>query len=537
MSEDTKRRASEPQSISRFVLPFAYALERAQGVTPAAPRYEKDDEPSDERKLYFTGETRQVLFERALWLRLKGDNSAFDFNWKVPNGMGVPLNLRRNPPRLVLFEHDERGKSDPLRVGFLVLDIAVLDEIHADNFDCLLHFNELFRYFAEPFPGHAAQRDLGVALKDYLANAENAGERLGCCTERLYRGRWEVLLNGFPLQIEKDAWLLNATSARTAQNPLAAIHPDNRAFVWTTAVMKGGARALAMRPRKSSQEAGVPLHRSYGYSLALDRPEEFPEWIHFLNVDQPSKGRNSFETKWAKKRTYLRWAEGGSWYGFCYHGGAAILPPWRDPPLAQHWGGMYFDQVLLLLYVRTAAFAFSTRLSDISAKARKKGHSSREEFAEEFSELRWQFALFTNLYRFPLLSNQEQGLEMYVLARKRMDADQLFDEVDEEIRNCDDYLAADTQTTQARASTVLNLVAGVGVVLGIGLALVQTGLPMPGVRLAKDVPEKWPTFGWGIIVALGFASLAVFFGRSLQRKADQLMGLRRRFRLRRERGR
>ena len=499
MSGDAESHPNEPRSFTRFVLPFAYALVPDPDSREPTPRYVelKDTDFSDERKLYLTGETRHVLFDRAVWLQLEGTEGKaveFDFRWNIPDELGIPLNLHRKHPQLVLFEHEAAKEEGPLNVGFLLLDIEVKDKINPYNLDRLLHFNELFRYFAEPFSGHAKARKVAVALEDYVAEAKHAGEKFEGLTEKLYEARWESLLN-FPLQIGRRTYQLDATIRRGEIHPDPAIHPDNRAFVWTAAVMEGGAGAL---------------QKPWGGDLR--KPEEFGQWIHFLNVDPPSslpsrthEARTSFETDWARKRTYYRWAESGSWYGYCYHGGAAVIPPWRDPdpPLWQHWSGMYFDQILLLLYVRTAAFAFSSGLSAISAEARRRGYKSREWLSDEFAQLRWQFALFTNLYRFPLLSNQQQGLEMYVLARKRMDADELFEEVDEEIRNCDEYLASYTQTRQTRASTRLNMIAIVGLILGLALALVQADLRLPWIQGASSNAVRWKTFFVGLALAGG----------------------------------
>ena len=507
-----------PRSFTRFVLPFAYTLlpdTDGSSAKGSLPGYIPDEPPPAERQLYLTGETRQVLFDRAVWLRLDANCSSFAFSWIRPDNPGQPLRLRRKAPRLVLFEYEAaKTERSPTNVGFLLLDIDVEDGVTTVSVDEFLHFNELFRYFGEPFAGHAAQKDLGRSLRSYLAGAEQAGEALGCCTDRLYGGRWESLL-GFPLEVKGQTFRLNASIRRNANGSSPAVHPDNRAFVWTAAVMDSGAHSIQER-----------------WGSGLREPEQFGHWVHLLNVDLPASSpaethaaRTRFETSWAQERTYYRWAEWGSWYGFSYHSGAAIIPPERNPPLWQHWAGIYFDQVILLLYVRTAAFAFSSELSSISGRARERGYESRQWLVDEFAKLRWQFALFTNLYRFPLLSNQQQGLEMYVLARKWMDADELFNEVDQEIRNCDEYLASFTQTRQARASTVLNLVAMVGLVLGLGLALVQAGLRMPWVKMDSQVPARWPSFLWGAAAAIACGALAVIFWWPLQAATERLMRL------------
>jgi hypothetical protein len=126
-----------------------------------------------------------------------------------------------------------------------------------------------------------------------------------------------------------------------------------------------------------------------------------------------------------------------------------------EPPLWRHFRQMYFDQVLLILYIRVVLFRFSTKLSLISKEARDAGRHRWEEWGTAFEKLRWDFALFTNLYQFPLLSNQQQGLEMYSLARKSMDVDELFREVQEEIQGTNDYLMQRRSQDQARISNEL----------------------------------------------------------------------------------
>ena len=115
----------------------------------------------------------------------------------------------------------------------------------------------------------------------------------------------------------------------------------------------------------------------------------------------------------------------------------------EEPPLWRHFGGMYFDQALLLLYVRISLFRFSLKLNGISEASldSRQEVDSREQWTMKFQALRWHFALFANLYQFPLLSNQQQGLEMYTLARKHMDIDAFFDEIQKEIEGRHEYLA------------------------------------------------------------------------------------------------
>jgi hypothetical protein len=143
-----------------------------------------------------------------------------------------------------------------------------------------------------------------------------------------------------------------------------------------------------------------------------------------------------------------------------------------EPPTWRHFGGMYFDQALLLLYLRITLFRFSYELSQLSSHARRqhKNAKAMEELAENFESLRQDFALFTNLYQFPLLSNQQQGIELYTLCRQRMDVKELFDEVQAEIDATHEFLSLCAQTKLADLSSRLAVVGTAGLLIGLVLA-------------------------------------------------------------------
>ena len=117
-----------------------------------------------------------------------------------------------------------------------------------------------------------------------------------------------------------------------------------------------------------------------------------------------------FERRWAKERTYHRWEELGTWYGFNYHSGVMIGPPFNTPhdtPIWRHFRQMYFDTALLLLYIRVTLFRFSRQLTKITSEydiTESKSH-------KVFQCLRADFTTFTIRYQFPLLSNQQQAIE------------------------------------------------------------------------------------------------------------------------------
>lgn len=119
-----------------------------------------------------------------------------------------------------------------------------------------------------------------------------------------------------------------------------------------------------------------------------------------------------------------------------------LAGPINDPPTWLHFSEQYLDCALLLLYVRVTLFRFSRELSDISSEARncRQPRQVPRQLRQRFEQLRWDFALFTNLYKFPLISNQQQAIEMYTFARKQLDVDALFEEVEEEVRSSHEFM-------------------------------------------------------------------------------------------------
>ena len=242
---------------------------------------------------------------------------------------------------------------------------------------------------------------------------------------------------------------------------------DHRAFVWSYAFLS----------ESLSSRFGGPA----------DRPEYYGHWVKLLNVDSPSgyfagswpsarqelatNDTSAFEREWARPRTYHRWARWSSYYGFSPHSGVLLstaLPSPSDIDLGRHFVTMYFDQALLLLYLRTAAFSFSARVAHLGAELRddlteatrylrKRSHRRKraeykviENHREAFADLRREFMSFASLYQFPLLSTQQQSVEMYTLARHYMDVDELFRDVASEIDAADRVIATHNEERVSR---------------------------------------------------------------------------------------
>src|SRR5205085_12417906 len=194
--------------------------------------------------------------------------------------------------------------------------------------DDLLELNGVFRYKKPRFEGHesVARNLLPHASVDALFCSETtAVEDVGGSERRpLLYDYWEFLLRK-PLRLGADEYY----SLLSGEWDEWDVYADKRAFVWTCAVMDGGGGALRERffaPSSDKWEA-----HNYGH------------WVKLLNVDY-SAGETSrhaatdFEREWARERTYHRWEQRGTFYGFSYHSGAALMPAETDPPVWRHWG-------------------------------------------------------------------------------------------------------------------------------------------------------------------------------------------------------
>ena len=458
----------EPAAFTRFVLPFAY--QRTQTIREEGPFYEvatgadwihsahsrSSGISSDlERSRYLTPETRRVLYDRAQWFVLRGQP-------KQPmeiDGKQVEIHA----PAIILFEYEQASPRPLLQTGLLVIEVwfaQSTDEQPSISHQALL--NELFRYWRIPFDRHSEKSTpFGLTNRDVLAKLGRSN-----FTDP-YFDPWAEWLS-YPIQVGQQHFNLFpvdwADAARRYVNGACSntpcesnhgwvVQPDNRAYVWTCCIHSVS---------NSNNQPGSPSQ----------------PWGSFLNVDQlwPNSGPpTAFEQDWTDQRTYTRWAHTGALYGYSSHSGAMLSPPCSEPPTWQHFREIYFDQALLLLYLQTTIFRFSERLTELSAKALQQ--SSREgppsSFLKDFNALRWDFALFTNLYRFPIISNQQQALEMYVLQRSQLDVEDLYLEVEKEIHSTQGYLDSFKRGCQADQAQRLTTVATVGLIISLTISMIS----------------------------------------------------------------
>jgi hypothetical protein len=133
-----------------------------------------------------------------------------------------------------------------------------------------------------------------------------------------------------------------------------------------------------------------------------------------------------------------------------------------------------------------------------------------EKWEKKFGSLRWDFTMLENLYVFPLLSNQQQAIEMYAIQRPLMDITDLYQEIAQKIRSSDELLDSHLDRKQSKQALCLNWIAGLGFFFSLALAVEQVWL-----GAAEDWDNRW---GWRAVAMLLFVAVLVLSG-VLWRKA------------------
>lgn len=446
-------------TFSRFVLPFAYQITADNWSHTKDLFYEVHPQKNIsfiKRRKYFTGDTALTLYDRALWLDMSDEWS--QTTWGKAE---VEISIRnRNfkigmlKPRIILFEaanqekmnrlaalSKNKEKDNILHTGFLMTDIYFPEQEEKPELDDLLMLNEYFRYFGMPYDSHEKyfKSSFGKMPVNYSLEQDEIKletlNKLAC-----YFERWNNLLT-IPIkqgqscfQLFPQSWGSNAKKLAYNQGKSNStenwmIYADNRCYTWTAAFLEDGGKTL----QKSFPSEDKTLEaKNYGH------------WIKLLNVDNPAfcgdpgkthASPTEFERGWAEERTYKRWEESGAWYGFSYHS-AALLSN-KEYFIFSPYSSYYFDTSLLLFFNRMSLFRYSKALTD--AVVEKLPEIERR---NAFRNLRKSFSEFTVLFRFPLLSNQQQSIEMYELNRRYFSIEEFFSEVQQEIDNTHEFVEA-----------------------------------------------------------------------------------------------
>jgi hypothetical protein len=410
---------------------------------------------------------------------------------------------------MVLFEWPHSDASC-IQIGFLVLRTRLVTPADAPERkptlgDQLL-FNDRFRHVRADYEGW-----WGTASD--LSRARAAIGDLRLHDTPALRGIWAQLLDRSATtdqSEESETWAMELFEGWSSLLQLPVVATDGRTYRVMPDDWHDGARQtllgrvctqpggdeypkswLAYPDHRAFTWSGVILNESGESSPGLQHAEHCEAWRMLLNADVGESSNDTsppraFDVEWTRTRTYYRWAASGTYYGVCTHAGAMLIRRHGGSAvshLAAIFNGLYLDMQLLLLYDRSVAFCLSASLARRARDRREKRGNPVELLGE--TELRSLLDYFSNVYRFPLISNQQQALELYALARRGLEIDTLIAEVETKIRATDEMLrsnealgAAEERASEARRAAEESLRASEKQValshLGTRLAIVGT---------------------------------------------------------------
>lgn len=158
-------------------------------------------------------------------------------------------------------------------------------------------------------------------------------------------------------------------------------------------------------------------------------------------------------------------------YNVCFVGSGFFF----DHVMVQHFRRHYFQMALLLNMEFATLLSISGRISAIVRDARQKDDRQLDDLAarKEILTTQKEFLDFVHLYRFTGVSNQIQPREMYDKWRETMGIDRLYADVKEELQLATSFALAVEQAEQTDAGHGLNILATLGVVFGLIIALLS----------------------------------------------------------------
>ena len=245
------------------------------------------------------------------------------------------------------------------------------------------------------------------------------------------------------------------------------------------------------------------------------------DWARLCHCDFPGKAAmpysgpflDDFEAKHCYDR-YFPHPSGPPYYAsrhlFAgYHYALVGAGGFMDGTLVHHFRRHYFQLGLAAHMEVASLLALSSRVTnavrDLNIEGRT--HKAGKKFAGRMQAIGRDFLEFVHLFRFTGLSNQLQPTEMLALWRERLGLRDLFDDVKAEIETANNFLFAIDQARQAEAAARLNVIAVVGVVLG----LVFSAL---GMNVLVDAEGGWRLLG---LLLFAFAGVALFGAWALGR--------------------
>ncbi len=233
---------------------------------------------------------------------------------------------------------------------------------------------------------------------------------------------------------------------------------------------------------------------------AYETSQEWHRYIFVDGGDSTCQNRHMLQTL-LQKATYARWSGYGTLFGVTRWSDYGTLfgvtrysfmllsknDDFARNVLNRHIRTVYFQMATLLLAYRAMILVFSNQ---VTSALEGKNDKSRKEKSETLFR---KYIEFQNRIYFREVTAQEQGIELFDMARKQMRLDTHLQELDHDIAELHDFIQLKVEDRRNEQGLLLNKIAAIFLPAGL----------VSGILGMNFFPESWEHNFWWIFA--GFA--------------------------------
>lgn len=147
------------------------------------------------------------------------------------------------------------------------------------------------------------------------------------------------------------------------------------------------------------------------------------KWYKYLFIDGNGINVKNTEMKeqLLKKATYDRWSDNGTLWGVSRYS-MVVLTDSSGFWLSRHLHSMYSQMIIILLATRSSILRFSDEVATLASDDTLE--------IDRLTRLYQRYLIFYNRLNFKELTHQEQGIELYNMAREQMKIDEHIEKLD-----------------------------------------------------------------------------------------------------------
>ena len=165
------------------------------------------------------------------------------------------------------------------------------------------------------------------------------------------------------------------------------------------------------------------------------------DWYRYLFVDGNSKTVQyaPMQAKLAEKSTYLRWLGWGTLWGITRYSFVALTTAGGREMILPHTQYHYHQMAIIILAIQASLARFRDEISILSNLKDNDDLENKVQIMYEY------YIKFINKLHFRELTSQDQGIELYAIAKKVMNFDKEIKDLDNEIAELHTYVQMKTE--------------------------------------------------------------------------------------------